>query len=153
MVEATYVLKDGTKTSYYRQELESILPNRINCVFDGNVFVEAKNTGKIVSQKEKIIGDLQAAFTNKDNSPLKRFKPFRFASKIFRSAEFPHLYYATPAITDDSGKTRKEVGMLVIHRVSETVLKLYFVYGAIISDKWDVLEVVSSAIENNEIFK
>lgn len=152
MVEATYVLKDGTKTSYYRQELESILPNRINCVFDGKVLVEAKNSGNMVSQKEMIIGDLQASFTNKENSPLKRFKPYRFLSRIFRSAEYPHLFYATPAISDENGKTRKEVGMLVIHKVSDMMLKLYFVYGAIISDKLDVLGVVSSAIENNEVF-
>lgn len=148
MVVATYVRK--TETSYYRQESESVLPNRISCTIDSKQFTEARQTGRMLNKVEKVIGEVKASFTKFDNSPYKQFKPYTFTSRIFRTVDYPQLVgYAVPAITaSENGRADNEIGMLVIHQESDTRLKMFFVPGATIADKLEVLEAVNLIINS-----
>ena len=145
MAVATYV--QNAETSFYRQESESVLPNRISITKNGKQINEVRNTGRMLNKVEKAVGDLIATFTRKDNSPYKLFKPYSFRSKIFQSVDYPQFVgYATPAISNEDGKATNEIGMLVIHQPSDTMYKLFFVPGATMNDKLDILEAVDSYI-------
>ena len=149
MVINTYKLKSlEHPTSYYRQEPESVLPNRISCQFEGKQLTEARQTGRMLNKVDKVIGEVKASFTKFDNSPYKQFKPYTFTSRIFRAVDYPQLSgYAIPAITGENGRADNEIGMLVIYQVSDIMLKVFFVPGATtIADKQSVLEVVDTII-------
>lgn len=148
MQVATYQHKQGTETSFYRQEGSTILPNRISYSIGAEI-TEAQHKGRMLNKEERVIGEIKGIFTKVEVSPLKQNKPFAIHSKIFKTIDYPQLTgYAILAISNEEGRSKQEEGMLVIHQISSEVLKLFYMQGVTCnpSDKLLVCEVALSMI-------
>lgn len=144
-----YQLKEGTKSSYYFQSGESILPSRLDIAL-GSTMTNASPKGRILS--EKVVGEIRGTFKKIEESPLKQFKPFKINSRIFRKVEFPHLTgWSSIAISDQKGKTRNEEGVAVFLRTGVDILEIFFVAGKPLPDLiLAVCEIVSETIKERE---
>lgn len=142
--EATYKLKDGTSTSYYRQEGSTILPNRLS-ISIGAELTHAERKGRMLV--ENVIGEVKGSFTKVEQSPLKQHPPFSIHSKIFRPEHFPLVTgYAIIGISNKEGKISRESeeGIAAFHDAGEGVLHIFFCAGITNpSEKDKVLDFVN----------
>lgn len=124
---AIYTHKADTKNSYYRQSGDDILPNRIDLSL-GSTFTKAERKGRMTS--ERVVGEIRGQFKTTEASPLKKFKPFKISSKIFRQDEFPQLIGACDlAVSDEEGKAKIIEGVAAFYQVAKDTIQIFFVAG------------------------
>lgn len=143
-----YELKEGTASSYYSQT-SSILPKRLS-ISDTDM-AKVENKGRILIEGKK--GQLLGSFTQKEESPLKQFKPYTCRTEIFKCLDFPLLFgYGTTGISDENGKVSKQsdTGDLVVLYSADNMKKfhIFFFYGLGKPEyKDDVLSYVNDIIK------
>ena len=142
--EAAYKLKEGTFTSYYRQEGSTILPNRLS-ISIGAELTHAERKGRMLV--ENVIGEVKGSFTKVEQSPLKQHPPFSIHSKIFRPEHFPMVTgYAIIGISNEDGKISRESeeGLAAFLKDGEGLFRIFFCAGLTNpSEKDKVLDYVN----------
>lgn len=149
---AMYSKKLDTKHSYYREDGETPLPNRLDVAL-GNVITTSANKGRMISG-EPVVGEVKGSFKIAEKSTLKKYAPFKIHSKIFRNSNFPHLAgVATIAISGEDGKIskEKEEGILVFVE-KQNKIQTYFMAGECYPSRIDeVCAYVSETLEKGEV--
>lgn len=166
--KATYEYDEKTKESYRWKSGATIFPKNMRINTNGFI-TEVRHTGRMLSQYDKPKGDLKGSFTKAEVSPLKqepvkrksKYKlkngetRFRFAdcyevsTKLFQSADFPQFLYGDLAVSNaETNATDKKEGLVVVWKVSDSVLDLYYMAGVTEnpSDLQSVFQVVSELI-------
>ena len=120
---AIYKLKEGTSTSYYWQEGIKILPNRI-CFREGEM-TKVSKSGR--NNMHPVKGQFLANFTQKEESPLKKFKPYKVRTQIWQKEDYPHfLGYGTIGVSTPEG-TRDTGDLLILFTPDECkTIEIYF---------------------------
>ena len=107
---ATYEKKEGTETSYYWKEGVKLLPNRIS--FSDKVEM-SKVARKGRNTQHLFAGQLIGDFTKKEESPLKKVKPYKVRTQIWKLDDYPQFVgYGTLGITSESGIV--DIGDLIV---------------------------------------
>lgn len=131
--ESMYKLKEGTKGSYYWQSGSRILPNRMT-IQEGQL-TNVKKSGR--NSLHKIAGQLLSAFSTKEESPLKKVKPYTFRTQIWSVPEYPlFIGYGTAGITTEIEESY-EGKIEVVKKVKDTgdLLLLYS------DDSWKTIRI------------
>lgn len=127
MQSATYILKSGTKCSYYLASGCCNFPARID-VSTGNIFSKVENKGRMTS--ENAIGEIRGQFKQSETSPLKQHPPFKISSKIFLHEQYPHFIgFATIGISEEDGKIGKDKGIAILQQMTEDVVRIIYFQG------------------------
>lgn len=112
--QATYELKEGTNSSYYRQSGTTILPNRLSISKDNEM---AKTALKGRNMMHQITGQMIGTFTKKETSILKQFKPYVCRTQIWQMDDYPlFIGYGTIGISNEKGRIDRnsDTGDLVV---------------------------------------
>ena len=167
--KATYEHKEGTKLAYGWKSGATIFPKSMRINLEG-FFADAKHTGRMASQYNPPKGDLKGNFTKDEVSPLKqepvkrqcKYKlkngetkirladSYEVSTKLFQSADFPQFLYGDLAVSNaETNATDKKEGLVVVWKVSDSVLELYYMAGVTEnpSDLQSVFQVVSDLIK------
>lgn len=153
MKHYVYVLKEGTASSYYCQS-DSILPKRLSISFDFDM-TKVQNKGRILAEGK--CGQLMGNFTQAEESPLKKNKPYTCRTEIFRCIDYPLLFgYGTIGISNEQGKVTKQSDsgdLVVIHATDNfKVIHIYFFFGmGAVEYKEDVLSFVHDLVKGSSI--
>lgn len=116
MKQATYHLKEGTKSSYYWASGTRILPNRLSISKENEMARTAKKGRNLI---HTITGQMIGTFTMKETSPLKQFKPFVCRTQIWQVDDFPQFIgYGTIGTTNEKGKV-SDIGDLIIFQTPD----------------------------------
>jgi hypothetical protein len=123
-----YQKKEGTMTSFYFQEGEKILPNRLSVSGDCD-FAPVSHSGRMNNRNAK--GQIKGTFTKGERSSLKQFSPFNVSSELFVEQSYPDLLYAGIAVSQENGKIKKgkEEGIAVIEYITTDEIRVYFFAG------------------------
>lgn len=109
--EATYKLKEGTKSSYYWQSGTNILPERLSISKESEMTKVARKGRNLI---HSLAGQMVGTFKKNEESPLKAVKPFICRTQIWAVDEYPlFIGYGTTGITNDEGKIT-DTGDLVV---------------------------------------
>ena len=148
---ATYAKKADTEGSYYRVNGDIILPNRLSISL-GKVITSSTKKGRMVAG-DLVVGEIRGEFTKTETSPLKKNKPYKINSKIFKKIEFPQLAgYGTLAISNPEGRTNMEEGVVVFADMGSNLIKIFFMAGERYPSRIDeVCAYVSETIEKGEV--
>jgi len=97
-----YTKKEGTRGSYYHTSGLSVLPRRLS-ISKESEYTRVAKTGR--NSIHKIAGQVLGKFTQKEQSPLKKFKPFECRTQIWQIEKYPSLIgYGTVGISNYYGK-------------------------------------------------
>ena len=124
-----YRIKEDTQTSFYFMSGDKYFPNRLSISFHSEI-TKAQRKGRMLTNT--IVGEIKGTFTQKEESPLKRNRPFNIHSKIFRCDEYPHITgFGTIAVTGNDGKITKndEAGLMIIQELEKGCVKVFFMAG------------------------
>lgn len=148
---ATYAKKEDTQGSFYKVCGDSPLPKRLSIKF-GSVITSSKKKGRMVSG-DMVVGEIRGEFTKTEESSLKKNKPYKINSKIFRKLEFPQLGgYGTLAISNPEGRTSIEEGVVIFADMGENILKIFFMAGECYPSRIDeVCAYVSEEMKKGEV--
>lgn len=108
--KAIYLLKEGTKTSYYYQSGIQTLPNRIG--FNKFEFAETKRTGRNLHKSK---AQLKATFKKSETSIYKNFKPFTIHTNIWQNSEFMlFIGYGSIGFSNEKGKITDTNDLIIV---------------------------------------
>lgn len=114
--QATYKLKEGTKSSYYWQSGTKILPGRLSISKESEM---TRVTRKGRNLLHSLAGQMVGAFKVNEESPLKIHKPFTCRTQIWTVDEYPlFIGYGTTGITNKEGRIN-DTGDLVVFYSSD----------------------------------
>ena len=109
--QATYRLKEGTKSSYYWQSGTKILPDRLSISKESEMTKVARKGRNLL---HALAGQMVGTFKIHEESPLKLFKPFTCRTQIWAVDEYPlFIGYGTIGITNEE-KGITDTGDLVV---------------------------------------
>lgn len=109
--QATYKLKEGTKSSYYWQSGTRILPDRLSISKESEMTKVARKGRNLL---HSLAGQMVGTFKMNEESPLKQFKPFTCRTQIWAVDEYPlFIGYGTTGITNEEGGVT-DTGDLVV---------------------------------------
>lgn len=148
---ATYAKKANTEGSYYRVSGDPILPNRLSITI-GKIITSSTRKGRMVAG-DIVVGEIRGEYKKTEVSPLKKNKPYKINSKIFKKIEFPQLAgYGTLAISNPEGRTSMEEGVVVFSDMGSNLIKIFFMAGECYPSRIDeVCAYVSETIEKGEV--
>ena len=121
----TYKLKEDTKTSYYFEGGERLLPNRLSISTD--ILSMVRKRGRNL---QPIAGQLVASFTQKEDSPLKLYPPYTVRTQIWKIEDYPQFIgYGTCGISNDKGETQDTGDLMVFYSDNkwETITIFYLI--------------------------
>lgn len=147
MKVAHYLLKDGTASSYYRQNGSNILPNRLS-ISKGNEMTSVQRKGRNI--QHPIVGQLLGKFKVSEESPLKQNKPFEIRTQIWQMPSYPmFIGYGTLGISSESGKVEGDTGDLVVLRSNDQWKNIdifYFARMGNINDMGQVMRFLDNYV-------
>ena len=109
--EATYTLKEGTKSSYYWHEGSTILPNRLS-ISKETEMSSVRKSGR--NNIDPTAGQMVSTFRKDEASPYKVQKPYVCRTQIWQKAEYPlFIGYGTAGITNKEGQVEDTGDLLV----------------------------------------
>ena len=148
---ATYAKKADTEGSYYRVNGDTILPNRISVTM-GKVITTSARKGRMVNG-DLVVGEIRGEFKKTEESPLKKNKPYKINSKIFKKVEFPQLTgYGTLAISNPDGRTSMEEGVVIFSDIGNNLFQIFFMTGECYPSRIEeVCACVTEVIEKGEV--
>lgn len=121
--QATYHLKEGTKGSYYWHSGTNILPDRLSISKGAEMTLVAKKGRNLL---HPLAGQMVGAFKVKEESPLKRYKPYACRTQIWSVDGYPlFIGYGTIGISNTEGSIT-DTGDLVVFYTP---------------DYWDTIEI------------
>lgn len=128
MKEASYKLKENTKISYYRTSGTAILPKRLSISRESEITRVARKGRNLL---HSIAGQMVGAFTQKEYSPLKIFKPYTCRTQIWWVDEYPLLIgYGTTGITNEKGKISDTRDLVIFYTPDQwNTIQIYFFRG------------------------
>ena len=144
--EATYVKKEGTKTSYLWHSGMKNLPKTLT--------ISKEELSKIARKGRNLLhpvaGQMLGCFTKNEESPLKQKAPYKIRTQIWSINEYPlFIGYGSIGISNNEGKITKEsdLGDLVILYTSDDwqSIRIYYFTGMITS-LYEVMEYLSTTI-------
>lgn len=137
---AIYRLKEGTATSFYWQSGTRVLPNRLGISKD-SLLSRVARKGRAL--QHSIVGQLRGSFTQKEDSPLKKYRPFAVQSSIYEIAEYPLFFgYGTLGTSNKEGKITKDTDkgdLILLQFVSENEVKISY-YPKSLQQLYQILE-------------
>ena len=140
----TYKLKEGTKSSYYLNGGERLLPNRIGITSDA--FTPVKKKGRNL---QTITGQFVSNFKKNEESILKQYPPYTIRTQIWKIEDYPQFIgYGTCGITNESGKTQDTGDLMIFHSNDnwETITIYYLIGMAKPEFRDDAFRYVASII-------
>lgn len=106
-----YILKEGTKSSYYWHEGSTILPNRLSISKESEM---TKVCRKGRNLENPIAGQMVGTFKKTEKSPYKINNPYVCRTQIWQKAEYPlFIGYGTAGITNKEGQV-EDTGDLLL---------------------------------------
>ena len=126
--EATYKLKEGTKSSYYWQSGTRILPERLSISKESEMTKVARKGRNLL---HTLAGHMVGTFKKNEESPLKAAKPFTCRTQIWAVDEYPlFIGYGTTGITNNEGKIT-DTGDLVVFYTPDnwSTIQIFFFRG------------------------
>lgn len=126
--QATYKLKEGTKSSYYWQSGTKMLPDRLSISKESEMTKVARKGRNLL---HSLAGQMVGTFKANEESPLKVHKPFTCRTQIWAVDEYPlFIGYGTTGISNNEmGIT--DTGDLVVFYSSDnwSTIQIYFFRG------------------------
>lgn len=111
--EATYKLKEGTRSSYYWQSGTRILPERLSISKESEMTKVARKGRNLL---HSLAGQMVGAFKVNEESPLKIYKPFTCRTQIWAVDEYPlFIGYGTTGITNCEGRIADTRDLVVFY--------------------------------------
>ena len=121
---AIYKLKPGTSSSYYYQQGESALPNRIGITKDK--FARVNQSGY---KEHPVNGQIKATYSKKETSIYKQFKPFNIHTSIYQVNEYSYFIgYGSIGISKESGRINDTGDLIILysHSASWEEVEIHF---------------------------
>ncbi len=128
LLQATYKLKEGTKSSYYWQSGTKILPNRLSMSKESEMTKVARKGRNLL---HSLAGQMVGAYTINEESPLKVCKPYTCRTQIWAVDEYPlFIGYGTIGVTNGEGRI-SDTGDLVVFESSDNwqTIQISFLRG------------------------
>lgn len=126
---AKYKMKEGTASSYYWQDGDRILPNRLSITIEKEMSrVQKKGRNSL----HEIVGQIIGRFTAKEESPLKLYKPYVVRSQIWQNEDYPQILgYGTAGISGKDGRitAQTDTNDLLIIRQDGSTITIYLFAG------------------------
>lgn len=146
--EAYYVRKPNTISSYAWERDCSYLPKTLT-ISKGDATFNCARKGRNLQAPVK--AQLKGSFTQKEESPLKQYKPYKVSTQIWAIEDFPLLIgYGSVGITGADGRITSgtDTGDLVIlHAEDREWNRVRIFYAAsMLIHKEDVASYINSII-------
>jgi hypothetical protein len=133
LTESVYRLKEGTKGSYYWQSGSHLLPNRLS--ISKNEVSPVNKSGR--NSLNRVAGQLLSNFTQKEESLLKKVKPYTLRTQIWSIPEYPlFVGFGTIGIMTEVEESFDEK-IEVVKRVKDTG-DLILLYSG---DNWQTIRI------------
>lgn len=110
--KSVYVRKEGTNSSYYRNDGNTLLPHRLS-ITRGDV-TPVKKQGR---NRTPSVGQMIGTYKQWESSPLKQYKPYNLRSQIWQNINFPQFIgWGSIGISGADGKitSKDDTGDLLI---------------------------------------
>lgn len=148
---AIYKKKEDTQTSYLWDSGVKLLPNRLSLSREFEMASVSRKGRNLMDTK---VGQMLSTFTKKEESPLKRFKPYSCRTQIWQKAEFPLLLgYGTSGITSESGKIIDTKDLLVFYTPDDwQTMEIYIFVGMGVPESiMEAMEVANEIVKNRKL--
>lgn len=126
--KAIYQLKEDTKSSYYWQSGSHILPNRLSISKEKEITAVQRKGRNLL---HPIVGQMLGNYSKKDESRLKRYKPYSVRTQIWQLPNYPLIIgYGSSGITNEAGQIEDTNDLLIFTSPDNwTTITIYFFAG------------------------